>query len=81
MTAGFLRHLLGSLEDAQIALALQRVLADQAHVLEPGDSSSAVRAVPVVISSVTYQLLCERFIGVSDEHRMQLLITAIQKKG
>ena len=40
-----------------------------------------MRAVPVVISSVTYQLLCERFIGVSDEHRMQLLITAIQKKG
>jgi hypothetical protein len=72
-TALFLEKLLGELSPDAIAKALEKVAAIERKEEEQG----VVRiepAVPLELSPRAYDLLNSCFKGVSDEHRMQLLV-------
>jgi hypothetical protein len=79
MTAGYLQHLLGSLETPIVEQAIREV-ANRSFVAEAPPSLHAFGAMPLLLHADIYRQLCTIFKGVSDEHRMQLLIKALENR-
>ena len=77
MTAGYLQHLLGCLDREVVELAIMNA-AHNYKIEESSPVQHSYTAIPVILKEEAYRHLCIAFKGVSDEHRMQLLIKALK---
>lgn len=79
MTAGFLQHILGSLDTETLSDTIKELCEGDVLEEEPITERS-FGAVPITITPQAYSLLCSYFTGVSDDHRIQLMIRKIKNR-
>lgn len=76
-TAELLRGKLGSLDSETVSRAIEEAV-NRVRVMEALPDAEAQLAVGVNVKRSAYQLIVERWEAVSDEHRAQLLLKALE---